>query len=349
MKTVKPVKHPIPETFASTLNQYIQFIRLEKGLSDNSIASYKHDIGRYLTFIHDTIGLRDLGGVSMNHIHNYLQELTAMNLSTGSIARNISSIRGFHAFLMREKLTEANPAKMIDLPRQAKKLPAVLSVEEVDAILSAPDRSTLVGMRDAAILECLYGTGIRVSELIFLQMDQLFFDIGFLRVIGKGNKERLVPLGEPALNAIQAWVDKARPTFAGGTGGARVAGAEVGSGASGGTGGASGAGAGSSLPSSLPGGAQTQNRVFINQRGAPLSRMTIWNIVRKYSVATGIEKHVYPHIFRHSFATHLLEGGADLRSVQEMLGHVSIITTEIYTHVDRTLLHQVHKEFHPRA
>ncbi|MDR9447435.1 MAG: site-specific integrase, partial [Balneolaceae bacterium] len=184
MKPVKPVKHPIPETFASTLNQYIQFIRLEKGLSDNSIASYKHDIGRYLTFIHDTIGLRDLGGVSMNHIHNYLQELTAMNLSTGSIARNISSIRGFHAFLMREKLTEANPAKMIDLPRQAKKLPAVLSVEEVDAILSAPDRSTLVGMRDAAILECLYGTGIRVSELIFLQMDQLFFDIGFLRVIG---------------------------------------------------------------------------------------------------------------------------------------------------------------------
>ncbi len=333
MKPVKPVKHPIPEIFASTLNQYIQFIRLEKGLSDNSIASYKHDVGRYLTFIHDTIGLRDLGGVSMNHIHNYLQELTAMNLSTGSIARNISSIRGFHAFLMRENLTEANPAKMIDLPRQAKKLPAVLSVEEVESILSAPDRSTLVGMRDAAILECLYGTGIRVSELIFLQMDQLFFDIGFLRVIGKGNKERLVPLGEPALKAIQAWVEKARPTFAM---------------AAGGGGGRTGVGAGGTV-SGLPGGAQTQNRVFINQRGAPLSRMTIWNIVRKYSVATGIEKHVYPHIFRHSFATHLLEGGADLRSVQEMLGHVSIITTEIYTHVDRTLLHQVHKEFHPRA
>ncbi len=326
MKPVKPVKHPIPEIFASTLNQYIQFIRLEKGLSDNSIASYKHDVGRYLTFIHDTIGLRDLGGVSMNHIHNYLQELTAMNLSTGSIARNISSIRGFHAYLMRENLTEANPAKMIDLPRQAKKLPAVLSVEEVESILSAPDRSTLVGMRDAAILECLYGTGIRVSELIFLQMDQLFFDIGFLRVIGKGNKERLVPLGEPALKAIQSWVEKARPTFA------MAAGA----------GGRAGVGVGA-------GGAQTQNRVFINQRGAPLSRMTIWNIVRKYSVATGIEKHVYPHIFRHSFATHLLEGGADLRSVQEMLGHVSIITTEIYTHVDRTLLHQIHKEFHPRA
>jgi len=271
----------------------------------------------------------------MNHIHNYLQELTAMNLSTGSIARNISSIRGFHAFLMREYLTEANPAKMIDLPRQAKKLPAVLSVEEAESILSAPDRSTLVGMRDAAILECLYGTGIRVSELIFLQMDQLFFDIGFMRVIGKGNKERLVPLGEPALKAIQAWGERARPMFAmaAGAGGSR-AGAGVGAG---------GAGAGRA------GGAQTQNRVFINQRGAPLSRMTIWNIVRKYSVATGIEKHVYPHIFRHSFATHLLEGGADLRSVQEMLGHVSIITTEIYTHVDRTLLHQVHKEFHPRA
>jgi len=345
VKPVKPVKHPIPEIFASTLNQYIQFIRLEKGLSDNSIASYKHDVGRYLTFIHDTIGLRDLGGVSMNHIHNYLQELTAMNLSTGSIARNISSIRGFHAFLMRENLTEANPAKMIDLPRQAKKLPAVLSVEEVESILSAPDRSTLVGMRDAAILECLYGTGIRVSELIFLQMDQLFFDIGFLRVIGKGNKERLVPLGEPALKAIQSWVEKARPTFAmaAGGGGGR-AGVGVGAGGAG----AGRASAGSAV-SGLPGGAQTQNRVFINQRGAPLSRMTIWNIVRKYSVATGIEKHVYPHIFRHSFATHLLEGGADLRSVQEMLGHVSIITTEIYTHVDRTLLHQVHKEFHPRA
>jgi len=157
-----------------------------------------------------------------------------------------------------------------------------------------------------------------------LQMDQLFLTSGFASD-GKGNKERLVPLGEPALKAIQSWVEKARPTFA------------------------MAAGAGGRAVPGEPGGAQTQNRVFINQRGAPLSRMTIWNIVRKYSVATGIEKHVYPHIFRHSFATHLLEGGADLRSVQEMFGHVSIITTEIYTHVDRTLLHQVHKEFHPRA
>ncbi len=300
--------------FERELKQYIQFIKLEKGLSPNSAASYQNDLERYLQFVAGDLKIRDLGGITHAHIEQYLDLLTDMGLAVSTIARNISSIRSFHEFALVEKLAEANPAELIDLPKKAKKLPEVLDAAEIERIIDAADRTTPAGIRDAAILETLYASGMRVSELTDLEMDRLFFEIGFIRVIGKGNKERLVPVGEMAQQSIEHYIETSRQEF---------------------------------LNDEKP--EKSKNKLFLNQRGGPLSRMSIWNIVNKYAQKAGIEKNVYPHIFRHSFATHLLEGGADLRAVQEMLGHTSIITTEIYTHVDRSLLHQVHKQFHPRA
>ncbi len=300
--------------FNKELKLYLQFIKLEKGLSENSVASYRNDLHRYLLFIDETLKIKNLGGVTLQHIENYLEELTAMALSPGTIARNISSIRSFHEFAVVENLAEANPAELVDLPKKAKKLPAVLTPVEIEAIIQTPNRETKAGIRNAAILESLYATGMRVSELTNLELDNLFFEIGFIRVVGKGNKERLVPVGEAAQLAIEHYIELVRSKF---------------------------------KSEKKP--QKAKNKLFLSQRGNPLSRMSIWNIVNAAAERAGIEKNVYPHIFRHSFATHLLEGGADLRAVQEMLGHSSIITTEIYTHVDRSLLHQVHKEFHPRA
>jgi integrase/recombinase XerD len=300
--------------FEAELKQFLQFIKLEKGLAENSALSYQNDLERYLRFVANDLKIRDLGGITISHIENYLSELTSMELAVSTIARNISSIRSFHEFAVVEKLAEANPAELVDLPRKAQKLPEVLDAVEVEQIINAADRTTPGGIRDAAILETLYASGMRVSELTDLEPDRLFFEIGFIRVIGKGNKERLVPVGKMAQQSIEDYLEKVRHTF---------------------------------IHPEKP--SKSKNKLFLNQRGGPLSRMSIWNIVNKYAEKAGIKKNVYPHIFRHSFATHLLEGGADLRAVQEMLGHTSIITTEIYTHVDRSLLHQVHKEFHPRA
>ncbi len=300
--------------FEPELNRYLQFVRIEKGLADNSIHSYRNDLERYLKFVHNQLNIKELAGVGHLHIEQFLEELSSLGLEVSSMARNVSSIRSFHEFALAEGFAEANPAELIELPRTAKKLPDVLSPEEIDSILQKPDRTRDADIRDAAILETLYGTGMRVSELVGLEKDNLYFEIGFIRVIGKGNKERLVPAGEPAQQAIEHYIEVARPRF---------------------------------VNDDNPG--KSKNRLFLNQRGGPLSRVSIWSIVKKYAEKAGIKKNVYPHIFRHSFATHLLEGGADLRAVQEMLGHASILTTEIYTHVDRSLLHQVHREFHPRG
>ena len=300
--------------YEKELDLYLQFIKLEKGLSHNSVVSYKNDLTRYLRFLSEDLRIKNLGGVTLQHIENYLEELSAMDLSVSSVARNVSSIRSFHEFAVVEKLAEANPAELIELPKKAKELPEVLNPDEVSRIIDIPNRETDAGIRNAAILETLYATGMRVSELIGLELDNLFFEIGFIRVIGKGNKERLVPIGEVAQSALEHYIELVRPKF-----------------------------------KSDKDPQKSKNKIFLSQRGNPLSRQSIWNVVNDAAERAGIEKNVYPHIFRHSFATHLLEGGADLRAVQEMLGHSSIITTEIYTHVDRSLLHQVHKEFHPRA
>ncbi|MEX0904379.1 MAG: site-specific tyrosine recombinase XerD [Balneolaceae bacterium] len=300
--------------FETELKHYLQFIKLEKGLSENSAHSYKNDLERYFRFLSQDIKITALGGITLSHIEQFLEELTSMELAVSTIARNISSIRSFHEFAVVENMAKANPAELVELPKKAQKLPSVLNADEVMRIIDEADRTDSAGIRDAAILETLYASGMRVSELTDLEMDRLFFEIGFIRVTGKGKKERLVPVGDIAQQAIEHYIETARKSF---------------------------------LNPDKPG--KTKNKLFLNQRGGPLSRMSVWNIVNKYAMKAGIKKNVYPHIFRHSFATHLLEGGADLRAVQEMLGHTSILTTEIYTHVDRSLLHQVHKQFHPRA
>lgn len=300
------------DEYKSILNRYLQFIKLEKGLSENSIYSYETDLKRYLFFIFYTLRVKNIAGVTLRHIEQYLEELSALELSPASIARNISSIRGFHEFAVVEKLAESNPAELVDLPNKAKNLPEVLNVQEINAILDSSNSDNKVGLRNKTILETLYASGMRVSELTDLTLNNLYFEIGFIRVIGKGNKERLVPVGEFAQEIIKRYLKESRPQF-------------------------------------IHHYSKPDNALFLNQRGNPLSRMGIFNIVKDAAERAGIEKNVYPHIFRHSFATHLLEGGADLRAVQEMLGHSTINTTEIYTHIDRSFLHQVHKEYHPRA
>lgn len=301
--------------FKPQLDLYLQFIKLEKGLSENSVVSYQNDLNRYLGYISNAAKIGDLGGVTLNHIEEFLDQLVDQELLTASsLARNISSIRGFHEFAVLEGFAKANPAELLELPKKAQKLPEILDPDEIAAMLDSPDTDTPAGIRDKAILETLYGTGMRVSELTDLEPDRMFFEIGFIRVIGKGNKERLVPVGELAQDALEHYLEHARPLFFN--------------------------------PRKAE---KAKNKVFLNQRGGALTRMSIWNIVQKAAKEAEITKNVYPHIFRHSFATHLLEGGADLRAVQEMLGHSSILTTEIYTHVDRSLLHQVHKQFHPRG
>ncbi|MEX0772022.1 MAG: site-specific tyrosine recombinase XerD [Balneolales bacterium] len=298
--------------FYDELTLYLRFLKLEKGLSDASIQSYKNDLRRYLYFVHHDLTVQKLGGITLRHIEDYLKELMEMSLAVTTIARNISSIRSFHEFAVVEGWCNANPAELLQIPQKAKKLPAVLDQDEVSRLLVAFDKETNAGIRDSAILECMYATGMRVSEVIQLRLDQLFLETGFIKVVGKGSKERLVPIGDTATEILQDYI-QVRPSF--------VRDPE-----------------------------KSKNAVFLNAKlGSPLSRMGIWKIVKKASLLAGIEKKVNPHTLRHCFATHLLEGGADLRAVQEMLGHVSILTTEIYTHVNRSFLHEVHKSYHPRA
>ncbi len=298
--------------FENERDQYLNFLKLEKGLSGNSLESYDHDLRRYLTFIGRDIGLSDLSGITLEHIEKFLQELLAMNLSVSTISRNISTIRGFHQFAVIERWSAANPAELIELPRKGRKLPEVLDQQEVTMLLDTLDRSDTLGKRDAAVLELMYATGLRASETVELESDQFIPELQLLRIIGKGNKERLVPVGGMALDAVSDYLKNARPL----------------------------------LRKNIP---IARNRLFLSYRGKPLTRMSLWHIVTGAARKAGIEKPIHPHTLRHSFATHLLEGGADLRAVQEMLGHVSILTTEIYTHIDRSFLEEVHKSFHPRA
>ena len=298
--------------FDDERQHYLNFLKLEKGLSQNSLDSYGHDLRRYLDFIGRDIGMPDMAGITLEHIENFLKELLAMNLSVSTISRNISSIRGFHQFAVMERWCPANPAELIELPRKGRRLPEVLDQQEVIALLEAPDRSDPLGKRDAAVLELMYATGLRASETVELENDQLITELQLLRIIGKGNKERLVPVGGMAMKALADYLKDARPF----------------------------------LRKNV---ADAKNRLFLSYRGKPLTRMSLWHIVTGAAREAGLQKQIHPHTLRHSFATHLLEGGADLRAVQEMLGHVSILTTEIYTHIDRSFLEEVHKSFHPRA
>lgn len=292
------------------IHNYLEFLRLEKNLSPQTIVSYEFDVAKYCNFLVHA-GIQSASEITDEHISKFLASLHRQHLSARSIARTLSTIRGFHKYLFTEEEVTDDPTQVIDSPKQEKNLPDVLSVQEVDEILKQPDTSTNLGIRDRAILETLYATGMRVSELVHLKQAHLKVDDGLVLVWGKGSKERLVPIGHSALQWIERYQKQSRIHIAKGS--------------------------------------NSQDYLFLNVRGRQLTRDMIRKLVEKYSSESGIGKNVHPHTFRHSFATHLLEGGADLRAVQEMLGHADISTTQIYTHIDREYLKEVHRTFHPRG
>jgi len=283
---------------------YRNYLRIERGMSPNTVASYSRDVEGLLG-AYEGYRAADIGTAE---IERYLSERIEKGLAKRSQARMLSSFRSFFNWCVEEGEVKENPCDRIDAPKLGKYLPAVLSVEEVDAILSSVDTKTATGLRSRAILEVLYGCGLRVSECTGLRISHVHLDEGYVDVVGKGNKQRIVPLGEMAAEAIRNYLP-VRPE-----------------------------------PAARP----FEDILFLNRAGRPLSRVSVFNLVKEQAMAAGIHKEISPHTFRHSFATHLIEGGADLRLVQEMLGHESILTTEIYTHIDSSTWQAAILEHHPR-
>lgn len=294
---------------AWSVEAFLDHLRFERGLSDQTLKAYQHDVVRLATFGGE-IGRTGPADIGTSDLRGYLLRLKDLGLAPTSIARNVSALRTYFGFLAGEGLVTADPSERINPPKGWRTLPAVLSVDEIDRILSAPDLSHPLAWRDRALLEFAYASGVRVSELVALPLRSLALADELATVHGKGGKERLVPIGRRAVGALSVYLRETRPRLERGKG---------------------------------------QGRVFLNARGGPLSRMGVWKLLRMHTEAAGVEKPVSPHTLRHSFATHLLEGGADLLAVQEMLGHADISTTQIYTHVDRRYLAEVHRSFHPRA
>ncbi|MFN3385907.1 MAG: site-specific tyrosine recombinase XerD [Candidatus Thermochlorobacter sp.] len=299
--------------FSQYLRDFLNYLALERNLAENTKAAYRNDLARYLAFMAERHA--SLRTVTLADLQDFIELLGELGLESASISRNVSAIRSMHSFLVAEKELEKNLADSLSLPKSTRYLPTVLSQDEVFRLLDAPLQQSETPLskyplRDKAILELMYACGLRVSEAVALKQQNLFFEMGFIRVFGKGSKERLVPVGRSAI----AWVEKYRAEC-------RV-----------------------KLMNKF-----SEDALFLNHRGKALTRMSLYNIVRQYALAAGITKPISPHTLRHSFATHLLEGGADLRAVQEMLGHSSIKATQIYTHIDRAFLKEVHKTFHPRA
>lgn len=293
------------------LDQFMDYLTLERGLSANTRLGYGHDLSEFLAFL-SRKGRAGIQEVVRRDIVDFLMESKQKGLAAPSLARRLVAIKVFFRHLSREGLLAANVADAMDSPRLWKILPPTLSIEEVDRLLAAPDVSTPRGLRDRAILETFYATGLRVSELAGLALESLHFDAEYVRCVGKGDKERVVPIGHRAIAAVQAWLERGRPAYAAKGGGASRA-------------------------------------VFLSRTGKPLSRVTLWRHIRAYARQAGIRKEISPHVLRHSFASHLLANGASLRVIQEMLGHADISTTQIYTHVDQSRLQSVHHQYHPRA
>jgi integrase/recombinase XerD len=292
------------------LQQYLTYLRFEKNLSENSIQAYRQDLSRYLSFL-ESQDIQRAVQIKDRHVRRLLQMLSELGLSASSLARNLSAIRSFHKFLLTEEVLDYDPCEHVDGPKIRRYLPDVLTFPEIEKILASIKIDQPGGIRDRAMIELLYASGLRISELLNLPIREIYFKDGFVRILGKGSKERLVPASDRALQWIRRYLDQARPA--------------------------------------LDRQRSSRGIAFLNTRGKPLSRMGFWKILQIHVRNSGIKKEVHPHTFRHSFATHLLEGGADLRAVQEMLGHADISTTQIYTHLDRTYLKQVYQEFHPRA
>ncbi|HMI55247.1 MAG TPA: site-specific tyrosine recombinase XerD [Gemmatimonadaceae bacterium] len=291
------------------VERFDDFLALEQGASLQTSRAYKLDVARFVTYA-NIKGASSPTDVGARTLREYVYHLKDLGLSPASIRRNISAVRTYFKFLAGEGHVVRDPSERLDTPKRWRTLPEVLGVEEIEKLLAAPSLDEPLAFRDRAMLELAYGAGLRVSEWISLTVRDVMLQDHLVRVFGKGAKERLVPIGRRAIGAIAIYLREQRPSLEKGEG---------------------------------------KGVLFLNARGQPLSRMGAWKILRKYVRQAGITKPVSPHTLRHSFATHLLEGGADLRAVQEMLGHVDISTTQIYTHVDREYLRSVHKQFHPRA
>lgn len=289
--------------------RFLDYLLVERGLSSNTIAAYGRDIAQFVEFARE-MDADSVTEISESLIDRFLARLRKEDYATTSAARKLAAIRSFLRFLEREGDLQASVSNSLENPRPAKPLPKVLTEDEVVRLLSQPNRSDMNGLRDRAMIETLYATGLRVSELINLLADNVNLSVGFVRCIGKGSKERVVPIGEVAVETIRQYMAVCRPRFAQGG---------------------------------------RSEYLFLTNRGGPMTRVGFWKIIKKHARAAGITKQITPHVLRHSFATHLLEHGADIRSIQEMLGHASVATTQVYTHVTRDHLREVYTKAHPRA
>jgi integrase/recombinase XerD len=287
------------------------YIQLERSLSGNTLEAYLRDLAHLQRFSEDSLGTADLKTLSTEQLRKFVRHLADLGLAPSSQSRVVSGIRAYYRYLLLEDLIATDPSNLLEAPRLKRSLPDTLNPDEIDAMINTFDLSKREGERNRAIIETLYGSGLRVSELTELKISNIYFNDGFMRILGKGNKERLVPLGSLAAKRITIYLKEVRNQ--------------------------------ASIKKSF------EDHVFLNNRGTSLSRIMVFNIVRKAAADANIQKTISPHTLRHSFATHLIDGGADLRAVQDMMGHVSITSTEIYTHLDRNFLMDNIIQFHPRA
>lgn len=293
------------------LMDYLMYLKIEKGLADNSIKSYQRDLLSYMEFL-EKERILSWEKISRYDIVLFLKTLKEEGKSENSIVRMSSSLRQYHQFLRQENILKEDPMQYVDTPKKVNNLPKVLSMEEIEKILETPDVDNEIGLRDRAILEVMYATGLRITELVSLTMNELHLNMGFIQTIGKGNKERILPIGQEATKWMESYLKYSRPIFE-----KRAS--------------------------------DTTSIVFLNARGKGLTRQGVWKNLKKIVQQTGIKQNVTPHMLRHSFATHLLENGADLRVVQELLGHSDISTTQIYTHITKARMKKVYDQYHPRA
>lgn len=291
------------------VDQYLNYLKIEKGLAPKTINAYAGDLDLFITYL-DQQAIAGLDGIDTPTILKYIIELRKAGRSARTRARHLVALRGFFNYLTKSNAVSGNPVKRVDLPKFGFKLPEVIDIKQVDELLAMPDRMRSKGLRDAAMLELMYAAGLRVSELIHLEITSVNLEAGFVRVLGKGGKERIVPIGRKAIDCIQDYLEQARPQLLK---------------------------------------ALVSRYLFVARGAKPMTRQGFWKLFRRYALQAGLHRRATPHSLRHSFASHLLEGGADLRAVQVMLGHVDIATTQIYTHVAQKRLIEIHQKYHPRG
>ncbi len=291
------------------IDEFMNYLSVERGLAKNTLLAYRRDLTKYIDYLSQK-NINTADRVNREHVSNFMFDLKKHEMSATTICRNLAAVKMFHRFLVRENLSHEDPTTLVDTPKLWKRIPAVLTLGEIELMIQAASGKSPKQVRDQAILEIFYASGLRVSELADLKTTSINYDVGFVRAVGKGSKERIIPLGKKAREAVQKYLLRARPQL-------------------------------------LKGGGN--DVLFLSRLGQKISRQSLWSVIKFYARRANIKKTIKPHTLRHTFATHLLEHGADLRSVQEMLGHADISTTQIYTHVDKERLKSVHKQFHPRS